>query len=99
MNNNIIFNWSEEKNLLLKKTRNLSFEDVVVAIEGGDLIDIVSSCSKNHQEQSCFIVKINNYAHIVPYVENEEGIFLKTIYPSRKYKNHLIKMPNKYEKN
>jgi hypothetical protein len=66
MNNNIIFNWSEEKNLLLKKTRNLSFEDVVVAIEGGDLIDIVSNCSKNHQEQSCFIVKINNYAHIVP---------------------------------
>lgn len=99
MSNNAIFNWSEEKNLLLKKTRNLSFEDVVVAIERGDLIDIISNSSKNHQEQSCFIVKINNYAHIVPYVENENGIFLKTIYLSRKYKNHSIKMPTRHEKN
>ncbi len=79
MSNNIIFHWSEEKNLLLKKTHNLSFEDVVVAIEGGDLIEVVPNSSKNHQEQSCFIVKINNYAHIVPYIENENGIFLKTI--------------------
>ena len=93
MSNNIIFHWSEEKNLLLKKTRNLYFEDVVVAIEGGDLIEVVPNSSKNHQEQSCFIVKINNYAHIVPYIENENGIFLKTIYPSRKYKNRLIKTP------
>ena len=93
MSNYIIFHLSEEKNLLLKKSRNLSFEDVVVAIEGGDLIEVVPNSSKNHQEQSCFIVKINNYAHIVPYIENENGIFLKTIYPSRKYKNRLIKTP------
>lgn len=87
MSNNTIFNWNEEKNLLLKEIRGVSFEDVVIAIEQGNLIDIVPNTSKNHKDQNCFLVKINNYTHIVPYVENTEGIFLKTIYPSRKHKN------------
>ncbi len=88
--NNLIFSWSEAKNLLLKEKRNVSFEEVVIAIERGDLIEIVPNSSKNHKGQSCFVVRINNYAHLIPYVETEEKIFLKTIYPSRKFKNKLL---------
>jgi hypothetical protein len=87
---NPIFNWSEEKNKILKENRKISFEDVIVAIQEGDLLEIIPNPSKNHQEQDCFIVSIGNYTYIVPFIENEEGIFLKTIYPSRKYKKIFL---------
>ena len=88
---NPIFSWSEEKNRILKASRNISFEDVITAIQKGDLLEIIPNQSKNHEEQNCFVVGINDYAYIVPYVEDEKGIFLKTIYPSRKYKKLLLK--------
>ncbi len=75
MKNNIIFNWSEQKNSLLKETRKVSFEEVVIAIERGDLLEVVSNHSKNHKEQNCLVVLINNYAHLVPYVDDATGIF------------------------
>ena len=87
---NPIFNWSEEKNKILKENRKISFEDVIVAIQEGGLLEIIPNPSKNHQEQDCFIVGIGNYTYIVPFIENEEGIFLKTIYPSRKYKKIFL---------
>ncbi len=87
-----IFSWNEEKNKLLQVNRGISFEEVIDAIEEGGLLEIIPNQSKNHEGQNCLVVNVNNYAHIVPYVENEEGIFLKTIYPSRKYKKNL---PNK----
>lgn len=88
--NSPIFRWSEEKNKILKDNRNISFEEILVAIQSGDLLEIIPNASKNHPQQDCFIVSINNYAYIVPYVEDEKGIFLKTIYPSRKYKKLLL---------
>lgn len=86
MLNNTIFNWNEEKNLLLKETRGVSFEDVIAAIDRGDLLEIIPNFSKTHKEQSCFVVIIKDYAHMVPFVRSEKEIFLKTIYCSRKYK-------------
>jgi hypothetical protein len=80
-----IFSWSEEKNGILKRGRNISFEEIIIAIQKGDLLEIIPNPSNNYKEQECFVVSINNYAYIVPYVENDDGIFLKTIYPSRKY--------------
>jgi len=52
---NPIFNWNEEKNRTLKKERNISFEEVVDAIENGYLIAIIPNASSNHKDQSCFI--------------------------------------------
>ena len=96
---NPIFNWNEEKNRILKKERNISFEEVVDAIINGHLIEIIPNPSANHKDQSCFIVRIIDYAYIVHYTENENEIFLKTIYPSRKYtKLFPSNRSKKYEK-
>jgi len=90
--NNPIFNWSEEKNKILKESRGISFEEVIVAMENGDLLEIIPNSSKNHKDQNCFIVSINGYPYKIPYVENENEIFLKTIHRDRKHKKLL---PNK----
>lgn len=89
---NPIFNWSEEKNKTLKEKRGVSFEEVIIAIDKGDLLEIIPNPSKNFKNQSCFIVSINGYPYTVPYIENENEIFLKTIHADRRYKKLL---PNK----
>jgi uncharacterized DUF497 family protein len=88
---NSVFSWNEEKNTILKSERNISFEDIIIALQNGDLIEIIPNPSQHYPEQKCLVVNINNYAYLVPYVESNNGIFLKTIYPSRKYSKLLIK--------
>lgn len=88
---NAVFSWNEEKNAILKSERNISFEDIVLALQNGNLIEIIPNPSQNHPDQKCLVVNINNYTYLVPYVENNTGIFLKTIYPSRKHKKLLPK--------
>jgi uncharacterized DUF497 family protein len=85
MDFNIVF--SEEKNQLLKSTRGVSFDEVVDCLRGDDLIADVMHPSSERPHQRLYIVKIKNYAFAVPYVFNEENkvIYLKTVYPSRKY--------------
>jgi uncharacterized DUF497 family protein len=78
-------NWNNEKNLVLKESRGVCFEDVVFFIERGDILD--DYLHPNQQEypgQRIMVIGISNYAYLVPYVENEEELFLKTIIPSRK---------------
>jgi len=77
--------WNQEKNQLLKAERGVSFEEVVVHIAAGDLLDIVEHPNQEKYEgQRMFIVKIREYAWLVPFVETDNEIFLKTIIPSRK---------------
>ena len=77
------FHWSQEKNQLLTKDRGVSFEAIVAHIEAGGLVATVQGHGKfKHQRQ--FIVAVNRYIYIVPYVEDDNKIFLKTIIPSRK---------------
>ena len=76
-----------EKNELLKKTRDISFEDVILSIESGNLLeDIRHPNADKYPNQSIFIilVEIKNYVYLVPYVEDDSSIFFKTIIPSRK---------------
>ncbi|MDD2828869.1 MAG: toxin [Sulfuricurvum sp.] len=80
----MVFDWNDEKNTLLKESRNVCFEDVVTSIQDNKLLDIVKNPSANHQGQYCLIVEIMNYAYIVPFVKEGDTFFLKTIYPSRK---------------
>ena len=78
-------NWNAEKNQTLMKERGVSFEDIVFSIQQGDLLDDLSHPNKDkYPNQRLFVINVEGYAHLVPYVENEEGIFLKTIIPSRK---------------
>ena len=79
------FSWNNEKNQLLKAERNISFEEVVFHIEKKQVLDIVEHPNQEkYKGQQMFIININNYAYLVPFIESEEEIFLKTIIPSRK---------------
>ena len=77
--------WDEEKNSKLKEERNISFEEVLIAIEDNQILDIVEHTNKDkYPNQKIVIVNINEYAYLVPFIEDEEKIFLKTIIPSHK---------------
>lgn len=79
------FDWDQEKNSLLKALREISFEDVQTAIEEGRVLDDFEHPNKKrYPNQRIFVVEIDDYAYYVPYVEDEEKIFFKTIFPSRK---------------
>jgi uncharacterized DUF497 family protein len=91
-----LINWNAEKNELLKKTRKISFEEIIVAINSDNLIDtVLHPNQEKYPNQKMYIISINNYIHIVPFVENENEIFLKTIIPSRKQTKKYIKNENK----
>jgi uncharacterized DUF497 family protein len=79
------YSWNHGKNKRLKVERNVSFEEVVFHIERGQLLDIVEHPNQEkYKGQRIFIVNINDYAYLVPFVETEREVFLKTIIPSRK---------------
>ena len=81
----VYYNWNSEKNILLKEERGISFEQVVLHIENGDLIDVISHTNKNkYPHQKILIIKIKSYIYAVPFVEKNKVRFLKTIIPSRK---------------
>jgi len=80
------FNWSPEKNERLKKERGVSFEQVVFCIESGRLLDVLDHPKPGrYKGQKLYVVDIDNYAYIVPFVDEGDERFLKTIFPSRKY--------------
>ena len=82
------FGWNREKNIWLKRERNISFEEIVFAIEKGCLLDEMEHPSRRNQR--VIIVHSKDYVYVVPYVEGEGGIFFKTIIPSRKaYRKYL----------
>ena len=87
-----VFDWNNEKNQLLKTERGIGFEDVIVALKEGRLLDILEhSGKKKYPGQKIYIIEIERYAYIVPFVENDQSIFFKTIIPSRKAtKKYLI---------
>ena len=77
--------WDNEKNKQLKKERNISFEIVSYFIETKQILDIIRHPNEHkYPGQKIFIISYNNYVYLVPFVENESQIFLKTIIPSRK---------------
>lgn len=87
----ITYNWNKDKNILLKETRGISFEQVVMHIENGDLLDIIKHPnSQKYANQKILVVNINNYIYTVPFVENEDERFLKTIIPSRQFTKKYI---------
>jgi len=83
-------NWSSEKNKILKRERGISFEEIAFLIESGHIIGIEEN--SGHSNQKIYVLEIENYAFIVPFVENDKEIFLKTAFPSRKYtKRYALK--------
>ncbi len=77
--------WNPEKNKLLKKQRDVSFEDVVFHIMAGGILDTFEHPNQQRYPGQCIhIVEIEGYVYLVPFVELEDEVFLKTIIPSRK---------------
>ncbi|OGW19895.1 MAG: toxin [Nitrospirae bacterium GWA2_46_11] len=77
------FDWNDEKNEILKKERGVSFERIELAIASGDLLDRLKHHNPTkYPAQKVFLVKIEDYVYSVPYVEDDEKIFLKTIIPN-----------------
>jgi len=79
------FEWNDDKNDWLKRVRGISFEDIVHHMSEGDLLDVLEHPNRErYANQKIFVVEVEGYAVVVPFVEDDEVIFLKTIIPSRK---------------
>ena len=77
--------WSAEKNIHLKAERGVSFEEVLSAMSHGGLLDVQGHPNADrYPNQRMLVVRIRGYAYLVPFVETESELFLKTIIPSRK---------------
>lgn len=90
--------WDQEKNNKLQEERSMSFEIIHAAIESGNLLEIIPHPNPNYAHQKIMVVDINAYIVLVPFVEDEEKIFLKTAFPSRKAtKTYLVERGKAYE--
>ena len=78
-------NWNAIKNQQLLSERGISFEDIVFYLQKGALLDDIEHPNSNkYPNQRVFVISINDYVYLVPYVESRKEIFLKTVIPSRK---------------
>jgi uncharacterized DUF497 family protein len=79
------FRWGPEKNAELLAGRGISFEQVVVAVEGGGLLAVLAHPNlKRYSNQRVMVVTWDEYVYLVPFVEQDDHYFLKTVIPSRK---------------
>ena len=79
------FTWSLEKNERLKQERGISFEEIVFHIQRGDIADLLEHPNQSrYPDQRVFVVIADQYAYLVPFVETDKEVILKTIIPSRK---------------
>lgn len=77
------FEWNEDKNKKLLEERGIGFEEIIVAVQNGHLLGVMKGKEPKYAHQEIFVVFVDGYTYAVPFVEDEERIFLKTIYPSR----------------
>lgn len=79
------FRWNHDKNEALKIERCISFEEIVLAVEADGLLDeLRHPNTEKYPNQFVFVVALDDYVYLVPYVEEKDYYFLKTIIPSRK---------------
>lgn len=79
------FTWDADKNEKLRAGRGISFEEIVFHVDHGDVLDILEHPNQEKYEgQRVLVVKVEDYVYLVPFVEMENEVVLKTIIPSRK---------------
>jgi len=82
-----LITYGKEKNELLKQSRGIGFEEIISAIDAGKVLDVYDHPDQiNYPRQKIYVVEALGYVYLVPFVRNDEGLFLKTIIPSRKAK-------------
>jgi acyl-CoA thioesterase len=93
------FRWNHEKNEQLKVEREVSFEEIVLALEGDGLLDISQHPNESkYPNQRILVVSLDGYIYLVPFVEEADYYFLKTIIPNRKATRDYLAGGNKNEK-
>jgi uncharacterized DUF497 family protein len=93
------FRWNHDKNEVLKKDRGISFEEIVLAIEADGLLDELQHPNpEKYPNQSILVVALEDYVYLVPYVEEQDYYFLKTVIPSRKATRDYLLRSNPDEK-
>jgi uncharacterized DUF497 family protein len=79
------YNWNADKNQWLVQERGISFERIVFEISLGNEITVLLHPNQHkYPGQMISVVEVDGYVYLVPFVETESEIFLKTIIPSRK---------------
>jgi uncharacterized DUF497 family protein len=87
-----VFRWDNEKNELLKDSRGVCFEQVVILMEREDVLETIEHPNQDrYPGQKIATVRIEDYVYLVPYVQKSDEIFLKTIIPSRKATNKYMR--------
>ena len=71
--------WDEEKNKILKKERGVSFEEIL------DSTFLGVEKHRSRANQMVLLYEYEKYIWVVPCVVEAKYIFLKTMFPSRKY--------------
>ena len=83
--------WNADKSDELKRERGITFEMIVQAMVDGGLLDtIVHPKQDRYPGQLLYIVEVEGYVYVVPFVPGDDENFLKTIYPSRKLTRHYL---------
>jgi len=85
------YQWDPAKNAWLLQHRRISFEEIVWHIAEGHLLDVLISERAKYKGQKQFVVAVQGYAYLVPFVEEGEAIVLKTVIPSRKLTKQYLR--------
>ena len=86
------YDWSDAKNNWLRQERGITFEDVVFHLAHGGLLDTIEHPNpQQYRGQRILIVNVEGYAWLVPFVEGDAVIFLKTTIPSRKMTKQYLR--------
>lgn len=86
------YEWNPEKDKQLRETRGISFDEIVLHLEVGRFLDIIATPQPDkYPAQRIFVLEIDGYAWLVPFVESEDVVFLKTAMPSRKMTKHYLR--------
>ncbi len=81
----MVFDWNEEKNQQLLVERGISFEMAVAKIAQGEILDVYRHPNPaKYPNQLIFTIELNDYVYCVPFVQQGDSFFLKTMFPSRK---------------
>lgn len=77
--------FDSDKNAWLIRERGISFEQIIVLIESGNLIQVLEHHDRQrYPNQLLYEVDVDGYVYVVPVVREHRTLFLKTLYPSRK---------------
>ena len=95
------YDYNADKNIKLKEERGISFDEIIYYINSGHLLDTVEHPNKEkYPGQHFYVVDVDGYVHIIPFVRQDKGVFLKTIIPSRKHtKKYLAQHKKQDDKN